>query len=70
MRNPTVTHLSIRRVGVADLLGHRGQYGHQPGLPVELVAEPPSHAAQQRRQQVLVAPAELAVLQGILQKPV
>jgi len=62
-------HLSAGRRAVADSLSHRGEDGDEPALPVELVTQTPPHAAQQSGEQVLVASAELAVLQVVLQQP-
>lgn len=63
------SHLSAGRRGVSDLVGHGGEDGHQPALPVELLTEASADAAQQSGQKVLVASAELTVLQVVLQQP-
>lgn len=62
-------HLSAGGRGVPDPVGHAGEDGDQPALAVELLAQTAAHAAQQRGQQVVVASAELAVLQVVLQQP-
>ncbi len=62
-------HLSAGRRRVSDLVSHLGEDGDEPALTVELLPQPPTDAAQQSRQQVLIASAELAVLQVVLQQP-
>lgn len=58
--------LSGCRCGVSDALGHLSQDGHHPALTVKLLSEAAAHTAQQGGQQVLIASAELAVLQVVL----
>ena len=55
--------------GEASVVGDQRQDGHQPALPVKLLAEAVAHAAQHGCQQLLIAHAELRVLQCVLQKP-
>ena len=62
-------HLSAGRRRFSDFVSHLGEDGDEPALPVELVAETSTHAAQQGSQQVLIASAELAVLQVVLEQP-
>lgn len=62
-------HLSAGQGGVSDLLSHLGEDGDEPALTVKLLAESSTGAAQQGGQQVLIASAELAVLQVVLQQP-
>lgn len=62
-------HLSAGRCGVADLLSDFGEDGDEPALAIELFPQTSAHAAQQGSQQVLVASAELTVLQVVFQEP-
>lgn len=66
---PHCTHLSCRWGGLPDLLGQLGQGIDKPALAVKLLPQPLAAAAQQGRQQVLVADAELGVFKAILQQP-
>lgn len=62
-------HLSVGRVGISDFVSHRGKNGDEPGLAVELVTETSTGAAEQSGEEVLIASAELTVLQVVLQQP-
>lgn len=50
-------------------MSHPGEDGNEPALPVKLVPEAPTDAAQQRSEEVLIASTELTVLEVILQQP-
>lgn len=50
-------------------MGHLGEDGDEPALTVKLLTETATNAAQQRSQKVLIASAELAVLQVVLKQP-
>lgn len=63
------THLACGRGGVPHLLGQPGQRADEQALPVELLSQPLPTAAEQSCQQVLVADAELGVLEAVLQQP-
>lgn len=40
-------HLSAGRSGISDLLGHLGEDGDEPALPVKLVPQSSAHAAKE-----------------------
>lgn len=50
-------------------MSHPGEDGDEPALPVKLLPEAPTNAAQQRSEEVLIASTELTVLEVILQQP-
>lgn len=56
--------------GVSDTLCNFSQDADEPALAVKLFTEASACAAEQRGQQVLIAYAELGVLQSVLQQPV
>lgn len=60
------THLACRQGSIPHLLGQPGQGVDEQALPVKLLPQPLSAAAEQGCQQVLVADAELGVLEAIL----
>lgn len=62
-------HLSAGRRGVSDFVSNLGEDGDEPTLTVELFAESSTGAAEQSSQKVLIASAELTVLQVVLQQP-
>lgn len=63
------THLACGRGGIPYLLGQPGQRADEQALPVKLFPQPLPAAAEQSCQEVLVADAELGVLEAILQQP-
>lgn len=63
------THLACGWGGIPHLLGQPGQRADEQALPVKLLPQPLPAAAQQSCQQVLVADAELGVLEAVLQQP-
>lgn len=65
----TRTHLSAGGRGLSHLKRHFAEDGHHPALTLELLTQPSTGAAQKSCQQVLIASAELTVLQVVLQQP-
>lgn len=60
-------YLACRWGGLSDLLGQFSKGIDKPALAVKLLPQSLATAAQQGCQQVLVADAELRVLEAILQ---
>lgn len=62
-------HLSAGRRGVSDFLGQLGEDGDKPALLIKLFPQTSTDTAEQSSQEVLIASAELTVLQVVLQQP-
>lgn len=62
-------HLSAGWRGVTDFLGQLGEDGDEPALSIKLFPQTSTDTAEQSSQKVLIASAELTVLQVVLQQP-